>query len=309
MTYLYAMKMLSIWIQTARPRTLPLSVSGILMGLALSPNSGLSDPLVMLGCLLTTVLFQVLSNFANDLGDGMKGTDNSDRIGPQRSVQSGKISVSSMKKAVVLLSFLSLLSAGLLLTAALPNLTAKALIFYLILSLLCVLAAITYTVGKKAYGYHGGGDLMVFLFFGWVAVLGTRHLFTPNFSLQEVLAATAIGAWSTMVLNLNNLRDVHNDKASGKNTLAVILGGMRGKWYHYFLYVLSSMAWISLLITAYLESRNPYLWFSGIPLIFCTMHIRKVSKIQHAKEYDPELKNIALSTFAAALLFFIFNLN
>jgi 1,4-dihydroxy-2-naphthoate octaprenyltransferase len=302
------MKRLSIWIQAARPRTLPLSVSGIVMGLALSPNSGFNNPWIMLGCLLTTVLFQVLSNFANDLGDGMKGTDNSKRIGPERSVQSGKISVLAMKKAVVLLSFLSLLSAGLLLTAALPNLTFKALVFYLILALLCVLAAITYTVGKKAYGYHGGGDLMVFLFFGGVAVLGTRHLFSPNFSVAEVLAATAIGAWSTMVLNLNNLRDIHNDKASGKNTLAVILGGIRGKWYHYSLYLISTISWVSLLVKEYSESRNPLLWFAGIPLIFFTRHIRKVAKIQHASEYDPELKKIALSAFAAALLFFILNL-
>lgn len=309
MTYLYTMKRLSIWIQTARPRTLPLSVSGIIMGLALSPNSGFNAPWIMLGCLLTTVFFQVLSNFANDLGDGMKGTDNAQRIGPKRAVQSGKISVNAMKKAVILLSFLSLLSAGLLLNAALPNLTTKALIFYLILALMCVLAAITYTVGKKAYGYHGAGDLMVFLFFGGVAVLGTRHLFSPNFSVTEVLAATAIGAWSTMVLNLNNLRDIQNDKASGKNTVAVILGGIRGKWYHYFLYTLSSISWIWLLFVSYLEAHNPIIWFAALPLILFTLHILKVYNIQHAQEYDPELKKIALSTFAAAMLFFLFSMN
>ncbi|MFM2039206.1 MAG: hypothetical protein RL432_2145 [Bacteroidota bacterium] len=263
----------------------------------------------MLGCLLTTVFFQVLSNFANDLGDGMKGTDNAQRIGPKRAVQSGKISVNAMKKAVILLSFLSLLSAGLLLNAALPNLTTKALIFYLILALMCVLAAITYTVGKKAYGYHGAGDLMVFLFFGGVAVLGTRHLFSPNFSVAEVLAATAIGAWSTMVLNLNNLRDIQNDKASGKNTVAVILGGIRGKWYHYFLYTLSSISWIWLLFVSYLEAHNPIIWFAALPLILFTLHILKVYNIQHAQEYDPELKKIALSTFAAAMLFFLFSMN
>jgi len=279
------------------------------MGFALSPNSGFTNPRIMLGCLLTTVFFQVLSNFANDLGDGMKGTDNAKRIGPERSIQSGKISVPSMKNAVNLLSFLSLLSAGLLLTAALPNLTTKALIFYLVLALLCVLAAITYTVGKKAYGYHGGGDLMVFLFFGGVAVLGTRHLFTSNFSLEEILAATAIGAWSTMVLNLNNLRDLQNDKASGKNTIAVILGGIRGKWYHYFLYALSAISWIWLLVVSYLEAHNPNLWFAATPLILFTLHILKVYHIQHAQEYDPELKKIALSTFAAAMLFFLFSMN
>ncbi|MFM7387988.1 MAG: 1,4-dihydroxy-2-naphthoate octaprenyltransferase [Bacteroidota bacterium] len=303
------MKRLSIWIQTARPRTLPLSVSGIITGLALSPNSGFNNPWIMLGCIVTTILFQVLSNFANDLGDGMKGTDNAKRIGPERSIQSGKISVPSMKNAVNLLSFLSLLSAGLLLTAALPNLTTKALIFYLVLALLCVLAAITYTVGKKAYGYHGGGDLMVFLFFGGVAVLGTRHLFTSNFSLEEILAATAIGAWSTMVLNLNNLRDLQNDKASGKNTIAVILGGIRGKWYHYSLYVLSSLCWILLLIITAKNTDNFYVLIAGIPLLFFTLHLLKVYKIQHSQEYDPELKKIALSTFAAAMLFFLFSMN
>lgn len=303
------MKRLSIWIQTARPRTLPLSVSGILMGLALSPNAGFDHPWIMLGCMVTTVLFQVLSNFANDLGDGMKGTDNAKRIGPERAVQSGKISVNAMKKAVILLSILSLLSAVCLLTAALSNLSEQGFVFYLILALLCVLAAITYTVGKKAYGYHGGGDLMVFLFFGWVAVLGTRHLFTANFSLEEVLAATAIGAWSTMVLNLNNLRDLQNDKASGKNTVAVILGGIRGKWYHYSLFVLSSVCWILLLITTVINTGNFYALNAGIPLLFFTLHLLKVYKIQHSQAYDPELKKIALSTFAAALLFFLFSMN
>lgn len=303
------MKRLSIWIQTARPRTLPLSVSGILMGLALSPNAGFDHPWIMLGCMVTTVLFQVLSNFANDLGDGMKGTDNAKRIGPERAVQSGKISVNAMKKAVILLSFLSLLSAVCLLTAALSNLSKQGFVFYLILALLCVLAAITYTVGKKAYGYHGGGDLMVFLFFGWVAVLGTRHLFTAIFSLEEVLAATAIGAWSTMVLNLNNLRDLQNDKASGKNTVAVILGGIRGKWYHYSLFVLSSVCWILLLITTIINTGNFYALIAGIPLLFFTLHLLKVYKIQHSQAYDPELKKIALSTFAAALLFFLFSMN
>jgi len=304
MTYLYPMNKFAIWVQAARPRTLPLSLSGIVMGLALSPSSGFSNPWIMLGCLLTTVLFQVLSNFANDLGDGIKGTDNAQRIGPERAVQSGKISVSSMKKAVVFMSFLSLLSAGLLLNAAVPNLTMKALIFYLILALLCVLAAITYTVGKKAYGYHGGGDLMVFLFFGGVAVLGTRHLFIPNFSVEEVLAAIAIGAWSTMVLNLNNLRDIDNDAEAQKKTIVVFLGLKNALRYHHILAILGSSCWVILVYRHSIETKNPLLLLALIPLLLFVKHTSQVMKIKEAKTFDPELKKVAMSTFLASVLFF-----
>ena len=299
------MSSVSAWISAARPRTLPLSMSGILVGLSLSPNQGMDAPSVSLGCILTTVLFQVLSNFANDLGDGQKGTDNANRIGPERAVQSGAISVHQMKRAVLVLSLLSLIAAVSLIVNAIGSLSQPSLIFYLILALLCILAAITYTVGKRAYGYSGFGDIMVFLFFGIVAVLGTRHLFNVAFSLNECLGAVAIGSWSTMVLNLNNMRDIQNDAENHKNTLAVKLGVRRAKLYHYFLFILATSSWTALTIRLYQDTTHWLFFLMLLAIVPLFLHVLTVRKITLAQDFDPELKNVALSTFVAAVTCYI----
>jgi len=299
------MNSISIWIRAARLRTLPLSISGILVGLALSPGLGVPNPAILVGCLCTTLLFQILSNFANDLGDSQKGTDNAQRIGPQRTVQSGMISQHSMKMAVFIFAILSMISAGILLYYALPNLSNNALWFYLGLALLCIIAAITYTVGKKAYGYHGFGDLMVFLFFGGVAVLGTRHLYDSTFNVEEFLGALAIGSWSTMVLNLNNMRDLHNDAHSNKRTLVVLLGAARAKTYHYALFTLGCLAWLILLVLLISKNQSWPIAAAVLPLVPLSLHLIRVRKITNPKDFDPELKKVALSTFVAASLLFI----
>ena len=299
------MSSVSAWISAARPRTLPLSMSGILVGLSLSPNQGMDAPSVSLGRILTTVLFQVLSNFANDLGDGQKGTDNANRIGPERAVQSGAISVHQMKRAVLVLSLLSLIAAVSLIVNAIGSLSQPSLIFYLILALLCILAAITYTVGKRAYGYSGLGDIMVFLFFGIVAVLGTRHLFNVPFSLNEWFGAMAIGSWSAMVLNLNNMRDIQNDAENHKNTLAVKLGVRRAKLYHYFLFILATSSWTALTIRLYQDTTHWLFFLMLLAIVPLFLHVLTVRKITLAQDFDPELKNVALSTFVAAVTCYI----
>ena len=299
------MSSVSAWISAARPRTLPLSLSGILVGLSISPHQGMDAPLISLGCIVTTVLFQVLSNFANDLGDGQKGTDNANRIGPERAVQSGAISVHQMKRAVLVLSLLSLIAAVSLIVNAIGSLSQPSLIFYLILALLCILAAITYTVGKRAYGYSGFGDIMVFLFFGIVAVLGTRHLFNVAFSLNECLGAVAIGSWSTMVLNLNNMRDIQNDAENHKNTLAVKLGARRAKHYHYLLFILATSGWTILTIRLYQDTTHWLFLLMLLPLVPMFMHVLTVRKITQAPDFDPELKKVALSAFVAAVTCYI----
>lgn len=298
------MSTFSAWIKAARPRTLPLSLSGIFVGLALTVEYGNMAPMAVIGCIVTTICFQILSNFANDLGDGMKGTDNAARIGPMRAVQSGEISIQQMKIGVIVLGILSVLAAGVVIYSAPAIQSGNGIIFYAVLALLCVLAAITYTVGKNAYGYHGLGDLMVFLFFGVVAVSGTKHLFDEQFALNELLGAIAIGAWSTMVLNLNNMRDIENDAASGKRTMVVLLGSKNAKRYHYVLAFLGSCAWIILLYLRTIETQNYLLFIAGIPLILFAKHITKVTTINEAKAFDPELKKVALSTFFASILYY-----
>ena len=298
------MSTLGAWIKAARPRTLPLSLSGIILGLGLTVGHGNTAPIAVIGCLLTTICFQVLSNFANDLGDGMKGTDNAQRIGPARAVQSGEISIRQMKMAVSVLGILSVLSAGTLIYVAPAIHSINGIIFYTVLALLCVLAAITYTVGKKAYGYHGLGDLMVFLFFGMVAVSGTKHLFEETYSINELLGALSIGAWSTMVLNLNNMRDIANDAASGKRTMVVLLGSKNAKRYHYLLAFLGCSAWIILLYRHANETQNYLILIAGLPVLLFAKHIAQVIKIKEPKAFDPELKKVALSTFFASVLYY-----
>lgn len=287
------------WIEAARPRTLPLSLSGILVGISL-----VEKPLhwsVVL-CFTTTVFFQILSNFANDLGDGIKGTDNDQRIGPIRAIQSGKITIPSMKRAVILFSFISFISGTWLILSSPMLKSAGGILFYGLLAGSCILAAITYTVGKRSYGYFGLGDLMVFIFFGWVAVLGSRHLYHNELHWSEILGAISIGSWSTMVLNLNNLRDESNDRNSSKKTLVILLGPSKARTYHYFLAITGSLCWIILLSAKGIIEPK---WYLGVlTLIPFALHLNDFSKIKDPIEYDPQLKRVALATFFASLTVF-----
>jgi len=297
--------LLKAWISAFRLRTLPLSISGILVGLALAKIKGQWDFGLFLGAISTTLLFQITSNLANDLGDTLKGTDNKDRVGPIRSVQSGAISKKIMTYAIILFSILSIISSGLLIYHCSISLSKQALIIYMALAVLCLIAAITYTIGKKAYGYHGLGDLMVFIFFGLVSVMGSYGLLGLNINVLTLLASISIGLWSVGVLNLNNMRDQENDKQSNKITLAVRFGFLGAKKYHFVLMLTGIVTWI-LLISMISYSKNKALYFFCLlPILIVVFHLNKVAKMKHPKEFDPELKRIALATFFASLLLFI----
>lgn len=289
------------WIEASRPRTLPLSLSGIIVGSACALANNFWNTSVFILALSTTILFQILSNLANDLGDTLKGADNENRVGPKRTVQSGEISVSSMKKAVTLISLLSLISASLLIYQSVQILSFKLILFYLGLAIACILAAITYTIGKKAYGYSGFGDVFVLVFFGIVGVLGVYPLFTNALPFYLIYPALSIGLLSTAVLNLNNLRDHENDVLVGKRTLVVKIGFNNAKKYHYTLIFCAFVLWIFFLIyTQY--------WFSTasiFPFLVLFRHVNFVKKCNVAKELDSQLKVVALSTFAISFLFFL----
>jgi 1,4-dihydroxy-2-naphthoate octaprenyltransferase len=286
------------WIHALRLRTLPLSLSGIILGSGIAASHGYWNGIVFLLSLLTTVLFQILSNLANDLGDSLKGTDNAQRIGPMRSVQSGVISAGEMKNAVIFSAILSFISAGLLIYFGTKELSNSVLLTYVVLAIACVIAAITYTVGKKAYGYHGLGDLMVLLFFGGVSVLGVYPLFAKHFDWLLILPAFTIGSFSTAVLNLNNMRDRLNDERSGKRTLVVLMGPNLAKLYH----VLLILGGIAMILTYLFQIQNQYAFLGLAPCIVLLLHVRKVMATKNPADFDPELKKVALSTFAFALL-------
>jgi len=283
-----------------RLRTLPLSLSGIILGSGIAFHHGYWNTPIFVLAMITTILFQVLSNFANDLGDGIKGTDNAQRIGPSRAVQSGSISKKKMKIAVLIMSLLSLSSAAALIYLGTKNMPVNLVLTYVGLALACVAAAITYTIGKKAYGYHGMGDLMVLIFFGGVSVLGVFSLFTKQFFWENIHLSIFAGLLSTAVLNLNNMRDYKNDAASGKKTLVVIMGPNMAKFYHLFLVFIGLLALI-----IFIEKLNEDVYYlSLLPGILLILHLRKVMKIKFAKDFDPELKKVALSTFGISLILF-----
>jgi 1,4-dihydroxy-2-naphthoate octaprenyltransferase len=290
------------WLEAFRLRTLPLSVSGIIMGSFIAKSRGFWDISIFIFALITTILFQIVSNLANDLGDSLKGTDNEFRVGPERSVQKGDISPFQMKIAVVIFSILSLISAGYLILISSNGMKNETIYTYLFLALASVLAAITYTVGKKAYGYYGFGDVFVFAFFGLVSVMGSYTLYTKVFDWNTFFPAITIGFLSTAVLNLNNMRDQVNDKNSNKNTLVVKLGFNRAKMYHVFLII---GALISFLVFFKFELKG--LVFS-IPFILLLIHLKKVVQVIDPKEFDPELKKVALSTFFLSLFFAVFSI-
>jgi 1,4-dihydroxy-2-naphthoate octaprenyltransferase len=296
------------WIQAARLRTLPLSVSGIIVGsmYALAhPTNKILTPTEVFSwrifgfAILTTLGLQILSNFANDYGDGMKGTDNEDRIGPKRAIQSGVISPEAMKRAIIVTSVLTLISAMLLIYFAFRYTNIGYSLFYLVLGILAIASAIRYTVGNTAYGYRGYGDVFVFVFFGLVSTLGVNFLFSKQLDFDLFLPATAIGLLSVGVLNLNNMRDEASDRKSNKNTIVVKIGGAKAKKYHYFLIV---TAMVLVLVFAVLNDFHIDQYLFLLAYIPLTKHLITVNKNQVPRDLDPELKKLALSTFALSVL-------
>ncbi len=296
------------WIQAARLRTLPLSVSGIIVGsmyaLAYPTNKILTPTEVfnwrIFGfAILTTLGLQILSNFANDYGDGIKGTDNADRVGPKRALQSGVITPDAMKRAIILTSILTLISAMVLIYFAFSDTNIGYSLFFLILGILAIASAIRYTVGNTAYGYRGFGDVFVFVFFGLVSTLGVNFLYSKQLDFDLFLPATAIGLLSVGVLNLNNMRDEASDRNSNKNTIVVKIGAAKAKKYHYFLIV---SAMVLVLIFAILSNYRLDQYLFLLAYIPLTKHLITVYKNQDTRALDPELKKLALSTFALSIL-------
>ncbi|MDP3353608.1 MAG: 1,4-dihydroxy-2-naphthoate polyprenyltransferase [Flavobacteriaceae bacterium] len=288
------------WIEAARIRTLPLSISGILVGTFMAASEEFVNFKITILALLTTVGFQVLSNFANDYGDGVKGTDNDDRIGPKRTIQSGKITPKQMLNAIKITALLTLVIAVLLIYVAFGKENFVLSVTFFLLGIASIVAAIKYTVGNKAYGYIGLGDLFVLLFFGWLSVVGSYFLYTKELNWFIFLPATSIGFLSMGVLNLNNLRDFESDKKAGKNTLVVKMGYKFGKIYHTIL--LQSAVYLCLLYTI-IFFDSPFQLLFLIALIPLGKHLIVVVKNSNPKDLDGELKKLALSTFLFAILF------
>ncbi len=292
--------MIKNFIQAARLRTLPLSVSGILLGSFLAFSQGYLNYTIFILALCTTIGFQVLSNFANDYGDGVKGTDNENRIGPKRAIQTGAITKKQMLIAIISTAVLTFFIALALIYVSFGKENFIYSITFLTLGVFSIVAAIKYTMGKNAYGYSGLGDIFVFLFFGLVSVCGSYFLYTKQIDYTIFLPAISIGLLSVGVLNLNNMRDIENDKISNKNTIVVKIGSKKAKQYHNLLIIGS---FVTILIFSFLNDRNFFNYVYIFAFLPVFLHLKRVHSNSEPRLLDPELKKLALSTFLFAILF------
>ena len=292
---------LKIWVQAARLRTLPLSVSGIIMGNALALSHNDFSFIIFLLSILTAIAFQIVSNFANDYGDGIKGTDNEQRIGPKRVLQQGLLTSKNLKRGILVSVLVSIIFSIALIYESLGVDKLLFSVLFILLAIGAVAAAIKYTVGTNPYGYSGLGDLFVFIFFGWVSVIGSYFLQINSIDLSIVLFATSVGLLCVAVLNLNNMRDIENDLNSSKITLAVRLGGYKAKVYHFFL--------ISIAIILFFIGigEQPLLIKTIYTLVFVPLflHLYRVFNLKEPKQFDPELKKLALTIFFISIVFFV----
>ena len=301
------MDRLKLWLSAFRLRTLPLSVSGIIVGACIAYYNGHFNSAIFILAILATLGFQILSNLANDYGDGVKGTDNDTRIGPQRAVQSGKITPDEMFEAIKInILVVIFLVFGLIYISFDSSNFLYAMLFFA-LGGLSVYAALKYTIGDSAYGYKALGDLMVFLFFGVLSVMGSYFLFAKSLEHVLILPACMLGLLSAGVLNLNNMRDLETDANSNKITVAVKFGLKKAKRYHAFLIVTALVLGLAFGVLYYRSFASVLFFVAFIPII---KHLQFVFKAKEPQVLDSQLKILALSTFILSVLLglgFIYN--
>ena len=289
------------WINAFRLRTLPLAFSCIIMGSGLAYADGRFNLTVFIFSLVTTLFLQILSNLANDFGDFVKGTDNEERVGPDRTMQAGLITKDEMIKAIWVIALLCSVFGVWLIYEGTLGLDLKKAGLFAILGLTAIGAAEKYTMGKNPYGYEGLGDLFVFLFFGWLGVIGSYFLHTHSIDINIVLPASAIGFFTTAVLNINNMRDHVADKKSGKNTLVVKIGIEKAKDYHRALI----FGCILLAITFVFPSTNYFHYIFVITIPIFVGFVQSIRKRIDFENFDPFLKKQAITTFLFAILFVV----
>lgn len=298
---------LSVLAGVLRLHTLPLSMASMVVGAGLAVNDHRFNVLIFFLSLFTALLLQILSNLSNDYGDLKKGVDNASRIGPKRPLQRGLISPASIKKAISVNVVLTFFSGALLLSVALKSDLLSWLVFFG-LGVLSIIVAMTYTLGKMPYGYWGMGDIVVFLFFGMLGVLGSHYLYATSFNWLDVLPAISIGLLSVAVLNINNMRDMETDKISKKITLVVLFG--RNAAFKYQVYLVLT-APILMGLYFYLMP-NTQTWQYVFLLILSPL-IKSLKALKGAvlmnkndgEVYNTQIKNMSITTFVFALIFML----
>lgn len=282
-------------ISLMRLRTLPIAITVIFCGTAVAYLEGHFDWRIFLLTLLTALSLQVVCNIADDFGDGVRGAD-SHR--PEKKLTAGKVSLGEIKNYIYVFVVISIALGIALLALSVDSL--QEWLLFMGLGALSLLAAVFYTIGRYAYGYFGLGDVAVFIFFGLVGVGGSYLLQSDAWHMSVLFPAVGAGLLSTAVLNVNNMRDITTDKAVGKNTLAVILGLERSKFFQLFLIIAGLLAYV---LFAFLYCPLSLLCLIALPLIF--RHIKNVFKAHREAEIGKELKPMVLVNSVVNLLFVI----
>ncbi|EOG9028377.1 1,4-dihydroxy-2-naphthoate polyprenyltransferase [Proteus mirabilis] len=286
------------WLESLRPKTLPLGLIAIVTGSALAYWTDHFELPIALLAILTAGTLQILSNLANDYGDAVKGTDTEERLGPLRGMQKGVITPAQMKKALIINVIISCISGIALIIVACKK--PEDAIGFLVMGLLAIVAAITYTVGKRPYGYMGLGDISVLIFFGWLSVIGTYYLQANAFNIVTLLPATACGLLSVAVLNINNMRDLENDIQAGKNTLAVRLGASGSRIYHTCVIAIAIICLIVFTLI-YMHRWTAWLFLLAVPMLL--LHIKRVNADLSGEAMRPLLEHMVKAALLTNILF------
>lgn len=262
------------WLLASRPKTLTAASIPVMLGCALASMYGHFQLIPAILCFLFAFLMQIGANFINDLYDYLKGTDREDRLGPERACAQGWISPSGMKKGIVITTFLAALDGLCLLWYGGWEMIA--------VGIACIIFAFLYTTGPYPLAYHGWGDVLVLVFFGFVPVGCTFYIMAHSWNTSVTMASLACGLVIDTLLMVNNFRDREQDAISGKKTIVVRLGARAGL----ILYFLLGLAacWSCFYFVS--EGR---LWAAILPQIYLLLHIFttvKMARINRGKELN-----------------------
>lgn len=270
----------------ARPKTLAAAATPVLLGCALAASDGWLQPIPAILCFLFAFTMQIDANFINDFFDYLKGSDREDRLGPERACAQGWITLNAMKHGIAATTILSGIWGIMILFFSGLEMVP--------VGLLCILFAFLYTAGPYPLAYHGWGDVLVFVFFGFVPVGCTYYTMCHDWNWNVTIACTAAGIVADLLLMLNNYRDIEQDRISGKKTIIVRLGAKAGRWMYL------SMGFIaSLLCLLFILTGHP--WAAILPQLFLLPHVNTwhhMVRINKGKELNKVLgetaRNIAL---------------
>ncbi len=292
------MSKLASSLKSMRLRTLPLSLSGVCLGILLAAADFKVSAWAAVLILLTTVCLQILSNLSNELGDVLSGTDNAERVGPQYGLNSGELSVGDMKRLIALFVVLCIISGLAMIRVSFGTLFSMEAICLMMLGAAAIMAAMKYTLGRNPYGYRGLGDVFVFIFFGLTSVLGAYFVAAHTIPTGWLaLPASAIGFFSVGVLNVNNIRDMKTDAAT-RVTVAMKLGGRRARIYQT---LLIAAGWICMIAFCLVRFPDPWHYLFVLTLPLYIIHLKGVWSLD-GRALDKMLPLLVMSTFLFALL-------